>query len=46
MQIIVAFPKLQDAKNIMNAISKQGFEVVLATDHVTDHAMISCLIMH
>lgn len=30
MQIIVVFPKLQDAKNIMNAISKQGFEVVLA----------------
>lgn len=30
MQIIVAFPKLQDAKNIMNAIAKQGFEVVLA----------------
>ena len=30
MQIIVAFPKLQDAKNIMNAIARQGYEVVLA----------------
>lgn len=30
MQIIVTFPKLQDAKNIMNAIVKQGFEGVLA----------------
>lgn len=30
MQIIVAFPKLQDAKNIMNAIIKQGYDVVLA----------------
>lgn len=30
MQIIVAFPKIQDAKNIMNAIIKQGFEVVFA----------------
>lgn len=30
MQIIVVFPKIQDAKNIMNAISKQGFEVALA----------------
>lgn len=31
MQIIVVFPKIQDAKNIMNAIVKQGFDVVLAT---------------
>lgn len=31
MQIIVVFPKMQDAKNIMNAIVKQGFDVVLAT---------------
>ena len=30
MQIIVVFPKQQDAKNIMNAIVKQGFDVVLA----------------
>ena len=30
MVIIVVFPKLQDAKNIMNAITKQGYEVVLA----------------
>ena len=30
MQIIVAFPRLQDAKNIMNAIARQGYEVVLA----------------
>lgn len=30
MQIIVVFPKQQDAKNIMNAVVKQGFEVVLA----------------
>lgn len=31
MQIIVVFPKMQDARNIMNAIVKQGFDVVLAT---------------
>ena len=30
MQIIVAFPKLQDAKNIMNAMIRQGYDVVLA----------------
>lgn len=30
MQIIVVFPKQQDAKNIMNAIVKHGFDVVLA----------------
>lgn len=30
MQIIVVFPKQQDAKNIMHAIVKQGFDVVLA----------------
>ena len=30
MQIIVVFPKMQDAKNIMNALIRHGFDVCLA----------------
>lgn len=35
MRIIVAFPKLEDAKNLKNVLSRNGFEDILAYNNAT-----------